>query len=195
MHLHPNPAYAPPKLWHFAALAAASLSFGCLPREPLPPLPRIPEACSATNKPHVVIPAGQGVRISANRSAAEPSLISVAVLIDSQFREDGRMSVPGPDAVFHPYKMNNPSFFLPETGSRTPRQVGVSMLWSSPGAIYDRYPTYSVVCLSVDGASVSFYTKNGAELGSVVHLEFYPPRSRVQEAPVRSVANPNPDVK
>jgi hypothetical protein len=183
------------KLRYFSALAVASLTFGCLPREPLPPLPRIPEACSATNKPHIVVPVGQGVRISANRPAVEPSLISIAVLIDSQFREDGRMSVPGPDAIFYPYKMNSPSFFLPNAGSSAPTQVGVSMLWSSPGAIYDRYPTYSVVCLSVDGASVSFYTKDGAELSTIVHLEFYAPRSTVQDATVRAVAKPSPETK
>src|SRR3954464_133901 len=93
------------------SLPLALLASGCgvSNREPLPPLPALPESCTATNKPDIVVPAGQGVRILAARRGSEPSIVSIAVSIDGQFREDGRMYIPGPDSEFHPYQINNPA--------------------------------------------------------------------------------------
>jgi hypothetical protein len=166
-----------------------------MPREQLPPLPALPEACSASNKPDIAVPAGQGVRILVARPGAEPSIVSIAALLDGQFREDGRISVPGPDSGFHPYQINNPSFFVPDAGNSRARHFGASMLWSSTGAIYDRYPVYTTVCLSINGAAVSFYTMRGSEANTVVYFEFYPPRLARPETTVTSVTKPNPEPK
>ena len=185
------------KLRRLTCLGAALFASGCGPmyREQLPPFPALPESCSALNKPDIVVSAGQGVRILVGRPGAEPSIVSIAVLLDGQFREDGRIYVPGPDSGFYPYQINNPSFFVPDTGNSRPRHFGASMLWSSAGVIYDRYPVYTTVCLSMNGATVSFYTMRGSEANTVVHFEFYPPRLARPDATGTSVTKPNPESK
>jgi len=52
------------------------------------------------------------VRIFVGRRATEPSLVSIAPRVDDKLRQDGSMYVPGPDASFHPYQINNPRYLL-----------------------------------------------------------------------------------
>src|SRR5438105_11796373 len=74
------------------------------PPPPPPPLPPLTESCKFTNTPVVAIPSDRAVeRISAGRRGTEPSLISVAVRIGDDFRQDGTMYVPGPDLGYHAY--------------------------------------------------------------------------------------------
>src|ERR1700682_4808865 len=102
-----------------AFTAAPLLTVGCVQPQPtqLPPLPALPQTCTFTSTPDVAVPANQGVRISIGRRGIEPSLVSVATRIDDQLRQDGSMYVPGPDANFHPYHVNNPRYFAPSKDS------------------------------------------------------------------------------
>jgi hypothetical protein len=98
-----------------------------------------------------------------------------AVRIGDNFREDGTIYVPGPDASFHPYYINNPSLFRPNKNNTEPRHFTASMIWSSTGSVYDRAPAFSVLCLSVDGASIDFYTDRTSQPNTIVKFDFYPP--------------------
>src|SRR5437588_1579214 len=99
-----------------AGVAVADLTMfvaGCQrPPPPPPPLPPLTESCTFTNTPDVVVPADRAVeRISAGRRGIEPSLVSVAVRVGEDFRQDGIMYVPGPDLGYHPYFINHPEYF------------------------------------------------------------------------------------
>jgi hypothetical protein len=85
---------------------------GCQqPALPPPPLPPLTQSCAFTNTPEVVVPAEQALTgISAGRRGIEPALISVAVRVEDDFRQDGTMYVPGPDVGYHPYHINHPRF-------------------------------------------------------------------------------------
>src|ERR1041385_3087488 len=62
------------------------------PPPPPPPLPPLTESCKFTNTPVVVVPSDRVVeRISVGRRGTEPSLVSVAVRIGENFRQDGTM--------------------------------------------------------------------------------------------------------
>src|SRR5438067_11629981 len=82
------------------------------PPPPPPPIPPLTESCKFTNTPVVVVPADRAVEhISAGRRGTEPSLVSVAVRIGDDFRQDGIMYVPGPDLGYHRYLINQPECF------------------------------------------------------------------------------------
>ena len=73
------------------------------PPPPPPPLPPLTESCKFTNTPVVFVPGDRAVEgISAGRRGTEPSLVSVAVRIGDDFRQDGTMYVPGPDLATTP---------------------------------------------------------------------------------------------
>jgi hypothetical protein len=83
-----------------------TIAAGCQPPPPPPPpLPRLTESCTFTNTPDVIVPADRAVeRVLAGRRGVEPSLVSVAVRVGDDFRQDGTMYVPGPDpgsSLFH----------------------------------------------------------------------------------------------
>jgi len=105
------------------------------------------------------------------------------------------MYIPGPDSEFHPYQINNPALFLPDGGNPRARHFGASMLWSSSGLVYDRYPVYTTVCLSVNGANVSFYTARGVEANTIIYFDFYPPRLGILNAGGINVAKPTSESK
>jgi hypothetical protein len=159
-----------------AITAAPLLTVGCVQPQPvqLPPLPAVPQNCTFTSTPDVAVPANQGVRVSIGRRGIELSLVSIAVRIDNELRQDGSMYVPGPDISFHPYHINNPRYFArSRVGSET-RHFTASMLWGSTGTYYDRPPAFSVLCLSVNGATIAFYTARTPEPNTIVKFDFYP---------------------
>ena len=129
-------------------------------------------------------------RISAGRRGIEPSLVSVAVRIGDNFRQDGTMYVPGPDLGYHPYFINHPAYFA---RSDAPNHVTASMLWSSAGPYYDRAPAFSMLCLDIDGATVAFYTARTLQPNTLVRFDFSPPirppRSRPPEPPPQEPAS------
>jgi len=159
--------------------AASLLTVGCVQPQPvpLPPLPALPQTCTFTSTPDVAVPASQGVRISVGRRATEPSLVSIATRVDDQLRQDGSMYVPGPDASFHPYHVNNPRYFARSKDSTETRHFTASMLWNPTGMYYDRPPGFSVLCLSINGAMIAFYTARTPEPSTIVKFDFYPPLS------------------
>ena len=58
--------------------------------------PPLTESCKFTNTPDVLVPADRGVvGISAGRRGTEPALVSIAVRVGDNFRQDGTMYVPG----------------------------------------------------------------------------------------------------
>ena len=145
------------------------------PPPPPPPLPPLTQSCRYTNTPVVVVPADRTVQhISAGRRGAEPSLISVAVRIGDDFRQDGTMYVPGPDLGYHPYLINHPEYFARSGDNDAGKRV-TSMLWSSAGAYYDRAPEFSMLCLDIDGATVAFYTARTLQPHTIVRFDFSPP--------------------
>src|ERR1043166_3923 len=152
--------------------ALTMLVVGCQPPPPPPPpLPPLTESCSFTNTPDVVVPADRAVeRISAGRRGIEPSLVSVAVRVGDDFRQDGIMYVPGPDLGYHPYLINHPDYFA-QSGDK---RVTASMLWNSAGAYYDRGPEFSMLCLDVDGATIAFYTARTLQPHTIVRFDFSP---------------------
>jgi hypothetical protein len=158
--------------------AAPLLTVGCVQPQPaqLPPLPALPQTCTFTGTPDVAVPANQGVRISVARRGIEPSLVSVAARIDDQLRQDGSMYVPGPDPNYHPYHIDNPRYFAPSKDSTEAKHFTASMLWSSTGA-YDRLPAFSVLCLSINRATIAFYTARTPTPNTIVKFDFYPPLS------------------
>ena len=144
------------------------------PPPPPPPLPPLTESCKFTNTPVVVVPADRVVeRISAGRRGIEPSLLSVAVRIGDDFRQDGTMYVLGPDLGYHPYLINHPEYFTQSGDAR--KRVTASMLWSSAGAYYDRAPEFSMLCLDVDGATIAFYTARTLQPHTIVRFDFSSP--------------------
>src|SRR5213082_3166197 len=150
---------------------------GCQPPPPPPPpLPPLTESCRFTNTPDVVVPADRAVeRISAGRRGIEPTLISVAVRVGDDFRQDGIMYVPGPDLGYHPYFINHPGYFARNRDNDAPKHVTASMLWSSAGTYYDRAPAFSILCLDVDGATLAFYTARTLQPNTLVRFDFSPP--------------------
>jgi hypothetical protein len=146
---------------------------GCQPRPAPPPLPPLTESCTFTNTPDVVVPADRAVeRISAGRRGIEPTLLSVAVRVGDDYRQDGTMYVPGPDLGYHPYLINHPGYFA---RTDAPKHLTASMLWSSAGAYYDRAPAFSMLCLDVDGATLAFYTARTLQPNTIVRFDFSPP--------------------
>src|SRR5712671_3131088 len=112
-----------------ALTGASLLTVGCVRQEtPLPPLPALPQNCTFTSTPDVAVPANQGVRISVSRRGIEPSWVSIAVRIDDRFRQDGSIYVPGPDTSFHPYHVNNPSYFALSRARAETRHFSASMI-------------------------------------------------------------------
>lgn len=106
------------------------------PPPPPPPLPPLTESCKFTNTPVVFVPSDRVVeRISAGRRGTEPSLVSVAVRIGEDFRQDGTMYVPGPDLGYHPYLINHPEYFAQSGDNNARKRVTASMLWSSAGSL------------------------------------------------------------
>ena len=167
--------------------ALTMLVVGCQPPPPPPPpLPPLTESCSFTNTPDVVVPADRAVeRISAGRRGIEPSLVSVAVRVGDDFRQDGIMYVPGPDPGYHPYLINHPGYFARNRDSDGTKHVTASMLWSSAGAYYNGAPAFSMLCLDVDGATVAFYTARTLQPHTLVRFDFSPPiRPRRAPKPV-----------
>ena len=166
-----------PKRFAAAAFVAVLLMFvgSCQqPPPPPPPLPPLTESCKFTNTPVVVVPSDRVVeRISAGRRGIEPSLVSVAVRIGEDFRQDGTMYVPGPDFGYHPYLINHQEYFTQSGDAR--KRVTASMLWSSAGPYYDRAPEFSMLCLDIDGATVAFYTARTLQPHTVVRFDFSPP--------------------
>src|SRR5436305_8989807 len=163
-----------------AGLAVAILTTfvaGCQPPPPPPPpLPPLTESCTFTNAPDVLVPADRGVeRISAGRRGTEPSLVSVAVRVGDDFRQDGTMYVPGPDLGYHPYFINHPEYFAQIGDNNARKRVTASMLWSSAGANYDRAPEFSMLCLDIDGATVAFYTARTLQPHTIVRFDFTSP--------------------
>jgi len=150
---------------------------GCQPPPPPPPpLPPLTESCTFTNTPDVVVPADRAVeRISAGRRGIEPTLVSIAVRVGDDFRQDGTMYVPGPDLGYHPYFINHPAYFARNRDNDAPKHVTASMLWSSAGAYYDRAPAFSMLCLDVDGATLAFYTARTLQPNTIVRFDFSPP--------------------
>ena len=150
---------------------------GCQqPSPPLPPLPPLTESCTFTNTPDVVVPADRGVeRISAGRRGIEPTLVSVAVRVGDDFRQDGIMYVPGPDLGYHPYFISHSGYFARNRDNDAPNHVTASMLWSSAGPYYDRAPAFSMLCLDVDGATIAFYTARTLQPNTLVRFDFSPP--------------------
>jgi hypothetical protein len=145
------------------------------PPPPPPPLPPLTESCKFTNRPVVVISSNRAVeRISAGRRGTEPSLVSVAVSIGDDFRQDGIMYVPGPDLGYHPYLINHPEYFGQSNDNDPRKRVTASMLWSSAGANYDRAPEFSMLCLDVDGATIAFYTARTLQPHTIVRFDFSP---------------------
>src|SRR5437773_11480474 len=129
------------------------------PPPPPPPLPPLTESCKFTNTPVVAIPSDRAVkRISAGRRGTETSLISVAVRIGDDFRQDGTMYVPGPDLGYHAYLINHPEYFAQGGDNNERQRVTASMLSRSAGADYDRAPGFSVLCVCVEGAARAVYT-------------------------------------
>jgi hypothetical protein len=158
-----------------ALTGASLLTVGCVRQEtPLPPLPALPQNCTFTSTPDVAVPANQGVRISVSRRGIEPSWVSIAVRIDDRFRQDGSIYVPGPDTSFHPYRINNAKYFAPGGDSTLAKHFTASMLWSSTGVDYDQPPAFSVLCLSVEGATISFHAARTPQPNSIVRFDFYP---------------------
>src|ERR1700720_2429235 len=161
-----------------AFIAVLSMSVaGCQqPAPPPPPLPPLTQSCTFTNTPDVLVPEDQAVTgISVGRRGIEPSLVSVAVRVGDDFRQDGAMYVPGPDLGFHPYHINHPGYFTQNRESGAPKRVTASMLWNSAGTYYDRAPAFSVRCLYIDGATIAFYTARTPEPNTVVRFDFSPP--------------------
>jgi len=150
---------------------------GCQPPPPPPPpLPPLTESCTFTKAPDVLVPADRGVeRISAGRRGIEPTLVSVAVRVGDDFRQDGTMYVPGPDLGYHPYFINHPGYFARNRDNAAPKHVTASMLWSSAGTYYDRAPAFSILCLDVDGATLAFYTARTLQPNTLVRFDFSPP--------------------
>ena len=150
---------------------------GCQqPAPPLPPLPPLTQSCTYTNTPDVVVPADQAIAgISAGRRGIEPSLVSVAVRVGDDFRQDGTMYVPGPDLSYHPYLINHPGYFARNRDSAAPKHVTASMLWTSAAGYYDRAPAFSMVCMDVDGATIAFYTARTLQPNTIVRFDFSPP--------------------
>ena len=172
-----------------AVLAVPLLVAGCVQPQPapLPPLPALPQTCTITNTPDVAVHPNQGVRVSVGRRGSESSLVSIAVRIDDQFRQDGSIYVPGPDTSFHPYHVNNPSYFALSRARAETRHFSASMIWNSAGAYYDRAPAFSVLCLSVNGATIAFYTARTPEPNTIVKFDFYPPLSSRAKRPSSAV--------
>lgn len=161
-----------------AAFVAVLTMFvaSCQQPPPPPPLPPLTESCKFTTTPVVVVPADREVaRISAGRRGTEPSLVSVAVRIGDDFRQDGVMYVPGPDLGYHPYLINHPEYFTQSSDNDARKRVTASMLWSSAGSYYDRAPEFSMLCLDVDGATVAFYTARTLQPNTIVRFDFSPP--------------------
>jgi len=171
-------------------IACCGLIAGCARTPPeLPPLPDLPQNCKFTNKPSIVVPAGQRVAaISVGRRGPEPSLISVGVDVGDEIREDGRIYVPGPDSSFYPYHINHPRYF----DSNVSKHVTASMLWSPSGAYYDRGPMFSVLCLSIDGAVITFHTGRTSEPNTIVTIAFARPVQR--RAPAAQRRRPQPAI-
>src|SRR6266576_1588992 len=159
-----------------AFTAASLMTIGCVQPQPvpLPPLPVLLQGCSFTSTPDVAVPANQGVRISVGRRASEPSLISIATRVADELRQDGSTYVPGPDASLYPYHINNPRYFAPSKDSTETRHFTASMLWTATGMHYERPPAFSVLCLSIDGATISFYTARTPVPNTIVKFDFYP---------------------
>ena len=146
------------------------------PPPPAPPLPPLTESCKFTNTPVVVVPSDRVVeRISAGRRGIEPSLVSVAVRIGEDFRQDGTMYVSGPDLGYHPYLINHPEYFAQSGDNNARKRVTASMLWSSAGPYYDRVPEFSMLCLDIDGATVAFYTARTLQPHTIVRFDFSSP--------------------
>src|ERR1051326_1485026 len=117
-----------------AAIAVLTmLAASCQPPPPPPPpLPPLTESCPFTNAAGVLVPADRAVMgISAGRRGTEPTLVSVAVRVGDDFKQDGIMYVPGPDLGYHPYIINYPGYFARNRDSDAPKHVTASMLWSS----------------------------------------------------------------
>lgn len=173
-----------------AAISTAIVAVtGCTPQpQPAPPpFPALTQNCTATNRPDIVVSPGKGVRISVGRLGYEPSVVSIGVLVDDQVKEDGRIYPPGPDASLHAYRVNNPLYFAPSSAADRPRHLNASMVWSSNGAVYDKPPIYTTVCLLVDGATISFYTAHRPEPNTIVNFDFYPERRVKARKPRRKV--------
>ena len=161
-----------------AFIAVLSMSVaGCQqPAPPQPPLPPLTQSCTFTNTPDVLVPADQAVTgISVGRRGIEPSLVSVAVRIGDDLRQDGTMYVPGPDLGYHPYPINHPRYFARNRESNAANHVTASMLWMSAGTYYDRAPAFSMLCLDVDGATIAFYTARTLQPHTIVRFDFSPP--------------------
>jgi hypothetical protein len=166
---------------------------GCQPPPPPPPpLPPLTESCTFTNTPDVIVPADRAVeRISAGRRGIEPTLVSVAVRVGDDFRQDGTMYVPGPDLGYHPYFINHPGYFARNRDNDAPKHVTASMLWSSAGPYYDRAPAFSMLCLDVDGATIAFYTARTLQPNTLVRFDFSPPiRPRRPRPPEPALQQP-----
>jgi hypothetical protein len=175
-----------------AFIAVLSMSVaGCQqPAPPPPPLPPLTQSCTFTNTPDVLVPADQAVTgISVGRRGTEPSLVSVAVRVRDDFRQDGTMYVPGPDLGYHPYPINHPRYFARNRESDAAKHVTASMLWSSPGTHYDRVPAFSMLCLDVDGATIAFYTARTMQPNTIVRFDFSPP-VRTQRPPKPATEQP-----
>jgi hypothetical protein len=161
-----------------AFIAVLSMSVaGCQqPAPPPPPLPPLTQSCTFTNTPDVLVPEDQAVTgISVGRRGIEPSLVSVAVRVGDDFRQDGTMYVPGPDLGYHPYLINHPGYFARNRESNSAKHVTASMLWISAGSSYDRAPAFSMLCLDVDGATIAFYTARTLQPHTIVRFDFSPP--------------------
>ena len=168
------------------------------PPPPPPPLPALTESCKFTNTPDVLVPADRGVvGISAGRRGTEPALLSIAVRVGDDFRQDGTMYVPGPDLGYHAYFINHPGYFARNRDSDAPKHVTASMLWSSAGAYYDRAPAFSMLCLDVDGATIAFYTARTLQPHTLVRFDFsapvrpLKPRTPLPEQPSTSLEPPS----
>jgi len=186
-----------PELAAIAVLTMLAASCQPPPPPPPPPLPPLTESCTFTNAPDVLVPADRAVMgISAGRRGIEPTLVSVAVRVGDDFKQDGIMYVPGPDLGYHPYIINYPGYFARNRDSDAPKHVTASMLWSSAGAYYDRAPAFSMLCLDVDGATLAFYTARTLQPSTVVRFDFSPPirprRPRPQQRAPEEPALPTP---
>ena len=157
--------------------------------------PRLPEACNPASRAEITVPNDQGVRISVGRRGFEPSFVSIAVLIDDQFREDGRFYPPGPDSTYYRYPIRNPTFFAPENSKTKPKQIGASMFWSSDGVVYDHPAKFTTICRFINGATINFYTSRTAIPNIIVEFEFYPPRVAEREVTSPTPSSPTGEAK
>lgn len=179
----------------FIAVLSVAVAACQQPAPPLPPLPPLTQSCTYTNTPEVVVPADRGVTdISVGRRGIEPSLVFIGVRIGDEVRQDGAMYVPGPDLSYRPYFINHPRYFARTRESNEPKHLTASMLWSSAGALYDRAPAFSILCLDIDGATVAFYTARTLQPNTLVRFNFSPP-TRPRRAPRQEPAPQEPTIQ